>query len=773
MLDRIYIVILCLGLSVVSKAQVCFSGTVLSGEDSTAVSFAGVCMAEYNGTAKFSTLTDLYGKYTIRSLKTGRYRVTISGVGHETLDTLINVRYPSVGNNTVSKCFVQKSGGNMLDEVEVRGTTVTHGIDRHKYLVTKNDLRNAVSAVDLVRKIPGVDYDVATGKVKPFRGGDIKILVNGVSVSENDLQAIDADQIRQIVHYDFPPAKYAGYSAVVNFITKERKSGLNAGASTTQALATGYTNGMVFFKYNHGYDQIGIEANTSYRNYTDFDVLSSYEYSLNGKDYASTIQGRRKFGYDDNYIQLAYNRNVPDKYQVNIAFSPNFQHVRLDEKQDNVFDVDGISYSRDGTVYSRSKQFTPSLDIYANIQLRRQQELTFNVVGSIISADKVYNKVETYKGESVYADNNVQDNSKRSVIGEVSYRKRFKNGFAMSWTDRFSYGVLSASVSNGFANPKYETRMTTNYAAGEIEGSVGKFMFRASAGLSYYDNRNDDNSYSSVVFEPMLLAGWNVSSHITVRGVFRRTSTIPTLSQLSSNKFLINENIISQGNPGLRNSSSNILAVMLTYTQPWMNAEFLLAYARQKDAINSYFVQEGGFFYQKYENADRGRSYLAEGSLVFKPFPKTDILSLKLSALFEHDCVESGLAGNYSYNQVPVNCGVTFNYKKVMASYTGNILTWELNSPYLEKQEKVSTLTVRYNPVKNLSLSANVLWLGRPAVYSSKTIDGSAVSYRGMTNIHDNMNMVTVGISYRFSAGKKYVNKEKTTQNADKDSGIN
>lgn len=773
MLDRIYIVVLCLGLSVVSEAQVCFNGTVLSGEDSTAVSFASVCMSEHNGIAKNTTLTDLYGKYTIQSLKTGRYRVTISSVGYETLDTLINVRYPSVGNNTVSKCFVLIPCDNMLDEVEVRGTTITHGIDQHRYLVTRNDLRNAVSAVDLVRKISGVDYDVATGKVVSFRGGNIKILINGVSASENDLQAIDADQIKQIVHYDFPPAKYAGYSAVVNFITKERKSGLNAGASATQALATGYTNGMVFFKYNHGYDQIGIEANTSYRNYTDFDVLNSYEYSLNGKDYTSTIHGRRKFGYDDNYIQLSYNRNVPDKYQMNIAFSPNFQHVRLDEKQDNVFSVDGIACRRDGTVYSRSKQFTPSLDIYTNIQLRHQQELTFNIVGSLISADKVYNKVEKCKAESVYADDNIQENSKHSVIGELSYRKRFKNGFSMSWTDRFSYGRLSASVSNGFTDPEYKTRMTTNYVAGEIEGSIGRFMFRASAGLTYYDNRNDECSYSSMAFEPMLFAGWNVNKRMTVRGVFSRTSTMPTLSQLSSNKFLINENIISQGNPELRNSTSNVLAVMLSYTQPWVNTELVLGYATQKDAINSYFVQECDFICQKYENAARERSYFAEGSLVFKPFPKSDILSLKLSALFEHDCVESGFVGKYSYNQVPIDCSITFNYKKVQASYTGNILTWELNSPYLEKKEKVSTLTVRYNPVKNLSLSANVLWLGRPAEYRSKTIDGSVVSYHGMTNIHDNMNMITVGISYRFSTGRKYINKEKAIRNADKDSGIN
>ena len=770
---RKLLVLLFLLVNASAQAQLVLQGTVLSRKDNAEVPFATVCISSLNDSIQHNILTDLKGQFTISDLAIKRYAINISSLGYMPLDTTIAIRYPSVGGTTITKKFYLSEDVKMLGEVVKTASSLVQSIDSKSYLITKNDLHNAITGVDLLRKIPYVSFDKATQTLKSSRGGNIKILVNGVDANQYDILALNADQIKKIVCYDFPPAKYAGYSVVLNFITKDRLPGFNAGLSTTDAFTTGYSNDMLHLKYNHGYNQFSVVANTGYRNYKKFDTSDNYEYAIGDNSYKSQIDGKRKFGYDDNYISVAFNRYVPEKYQLNVLFSPNFQHVHCDENQDDIFTVNQMAQKRTATIYSRTKQFVPSLDIYYNVNLRNNQELTFDAVGSLFNATKKYRKDEEFEGNNVFNDQDSQNNKKYSFIGEGNYTKNFKKGAMLTFGNRLSYNDLRAKIENTFDHTEYKTKMLTNYSYVELKGEWERFTYRLSLGMNYYYNKNHETSYSSWIFQPQILVGRKLSNDVTVRAVFSRNTTIPTLSDLSNNKILLTENIISQGNPNLKNSTSNTVGMMLSCNKPWLTSELLVGLSKERNAFNHYFVQEGGYIYQKNENAKYESSFAVESAFTLMPFPKSNLLTAKISASYAHDKINSELIGVYRHDRFPIDYEVNLNIKKFFASYSGNILSWELNAPYMEKGEKVSTLTLAYYPKENISISASMLWLGRDASYSSKTLDNSIVKNWGGTNIHDNKNMITVGFTYRFKSGKSYVDKGKNIENKDTDSGIN
>ncbi|MGI6223903.1 MAG: TonB-dependent receptor [Prevotella sp.] len=770
---RKFILFLFILINSTAQAQLVLRGTVLSQTDSTAIPFVTVTFSTPGDTSKTRLLADLNGQFVISGLSPRKYAVSISSMGYAPLDTTVTVRFPSTGGTTVARNFFLREDAQMLDEVVKTASATVQSIDGKTYLITKSDLRNAVTGIDLLRKVPYVTFDMASQTLKSNRGGSVKLMINGVSADKNDVFALDADEIKKIVVYDFPPARYAGYSVVLNYITKKRISGFNAGLSTMNAFSTGYSNDGLHLKYNHGYNQFSLAGNLGYRDYDDIENYSNYEYELSDDSYQSEINGKRKFGYDDTYISAAFNRYIPEKYQLNILFSPNIQHTHLDEQQDNIFSVNKTAQNRTATVYSRTRQFVPSLDIYYNVMLKNSQELTFDVVGTMFNAKSNYKKNELAGDSVVYLDEDHQNNKKHSLITELTYSKTFKGKTTLSVGNRFSYSYLKAQIENSFDNTEYKTKMFTNYAYAELKGLWKKFMYRISLGLNYYSNDNREVSFTSWTLQPQVIVGRKLGRDFMLRGLFSRTTLIPTLSDLSNNRVMVTENIVKQGNPNLENSTANTVGLVLDYTRPWLVTELQFAYAKNHNAFNNYFVQDGDYICQKNENAKYEEGFAVSGDVTFMPFPKSNLFTAKLSASYEQDKINSRLIGIYRHHHFLMDYELQLNISKFHATYQGNVLSWQLQAPYLEKGEKVSTLSVAYYPKDNISISASVLWLGRDAIGSSKTVDGSIVRNRNFTNIHDNKNMFTIGLVYRFKTGKSYVNKDKNIHNQDTDSGIN
>lgn len=756
------------------NAQIKMKGIVQTNENGKLMplSFIPIILSKASDTLTIykSTLTDVNGEYLLEDVKIGAYRINISSIGYTAIDENIRVVFPSSGR-FYTKNYILKQQVILLDEITVNSSATKQTLDKTTYTITKKDLANAVNAIDLLDKIPQLSFDDATRKIKSSFGGTIKFLINGVNASEQELMTLTPDQIKSIEYYDFPPARYAGFSNVINVITKYFNDGFYGGAYMESAFTTGFINTNLFLKYNWGKNQFSVNGSNGYRNYKNVSIESDLNYSINGVDYEREEDYNRKFGYSDNYIDLTYTRNVEDKYILQINLSPDFMYIHENENINIEQTIDDLLEQRIQYSNKNDTIFTPSLDIYSSINLPKKQTLIINAVGTYSKATQKYN-VNEYLTESdnlVFSDKNDLNNTKKSIIAEVNYVKQFNN-INITVGSKVNYGVLDSYAEKIESSNLYETNTISNYSYVEVMGKIkNKFSYRASLGANYYKNRSDSIVNNSLTFTPNVMLSYVFNDIFSLRTAYKRSTRAPTLSQLSNNSILMTEGIIMEGNPYLKSSKENLYALIFGAKYKWFDSQLVGFYGIGKNVINNYFVDSDSYISLKPENMDFFDNIGLRYSFNISPF-KNNLIVLKVYGSLIYTTIDSSIE-RYSHLNYPVNYQIDFNYKNFSLSYQGNIVSSKLSGPYLSYGDKLSTLQFRYK-YKNWSFAASCLWFLTSPETSSKTIDGSLVSSEVVQCIMDNQNMVTLGVSYYFNVGKQYKGKNKNKNNKDNDTGL-
>lgn len=155
-------------------------------KDSTGTSVIAATVKYIVGADTMFTRTDIDGAFTLKSVKSSTFLITISSLGYQTL----NKRFLYKDGDTPIELepFVLKAQNRMLNEVVISGTPgVTIKEDTIVYRAADYPLRENALAEDLLKKLPGVEVDKdgnvsAQGKQvtrvringKDFFGGDVK-----------------------------------------------------------------------------------------------------------------------------------------------------------------------------------------------------------------------------------------------------------------------------------------------------------------------------------------------------------------------------------------------------------------------------------------------------------------------------------------------------------------------------------------------------------------------------------------------------------------------
>jgi len=185
------------------------------------VPFINVSLFAASDTTKFfvGTVTDTHGEYILSNVTPGKYKVVISGLTYNTLNRDVILRMPMTGT-IVTKDFLLTNNEINLAGVTVTGRRTTNYLNKSVYTFTEEQIKSARYANDLVANLPKVVIDPETSRLKNLGGGSIKILINGVNATDNDLKSIAPDKILKVEYYDIPPARYADVKTLVNVITR-------------------------------------------------------------------------------------------------------------------------------------------------------------------------------------------------------------------------------------------------------------------------------------------------------------------------------------------------------------------------------------------------------------------------------------------------------------------------------------------------------------------------------------------------------------------------
>ena len=578
-------------------AQIVLKGKVTTREEEP-VAFAAVSLRGMRDTTRLveTAVTDMQGNYAFGKHREGKYLLTIQSLGFRTLNDTVHIRRSSLGNTyEMRKDYLLEEEATAIDDVVVVGTNVTHYLDRTVYRVTNADRRTAVTGLDLTNKVPQVTLDRINETVSSSDGA-VTILVNGIAASAQELKTISPEEVGQIEYYDLPPIRYGGGNAVLNIVTKEVRDGFYGGIDLKHAVPVRWLNDSFYLRYNRGRSQLTFRYYASWHKSDAQFVDDEYRYALNGTDYAQylhTSGGYRSF-YND--FNLKYTNQLQDKYVFQATFYPSLRNNENHYDSQIEFLEGATGMQRYGNYRTESKIFNPTLDLYFWRQLGRKQELIMAITGNYFDSglDTRSSEYDSADDRPVFEDFLTVDGRKYSAIGQALYIKNFEK-VAFSVGERFSYESNIAHTTSWLSGDRQErtTRMN-NYLAAEVSGKIKtRFSYRFSLGVIASRTVTAGNDSWQWVFAPNVIAGYQISSSFIVKAGFSQANTSPSIGMLDDRIAMITQNIVSRGNPSLKNGFRNSAFIGTGYTNKWLNINVTCLYGYAKNPINYYYRQDG------------------------------------------------------------------------------------------------------------------------------------------------------------------------------------
>jgi hypothetical protein len=765
----IFFSIFTLFLAISSIAQAnSLHGTVKT-QDGQPVEFANIILYNAVDTTQMitGTISDLYGNYSFENIEANSYQLVISSVGYITVFQRIDA-----GGNPQIINYTLEEDTQLLSELIVEGQLRHQHIDRASYTFTAQDIRVSRDAKDLLETLPELTIDVQTQNIKTMNGGSLRILVNGMLATDNELKLIPPDKVIRVEYFDFPPARYAGVDAVLNIITRPLESGYRGGMDLSHAFTTGFGNDNAYFAYNSGRHQFSFDYSVNYRDYKNREAKIIYQYMLEEEQRKSSRFLKDKFGYTDHNVGIRYTNQLADKYTFQVAFRPNFMTSFRDGATDitNKFGTQSIEHL--GKFDDKTLILSPVLDIYHSQTMKNNSEISFNLVGTMFRTSVNNNQYEFLLPDQteMLRDKMELLNRKQSIIGETVYTEKLGMG---NWNSGYKIEAswLNSDIKNLFGELDYRSRYTEQYLYSELSGARNKFLYRLSLGGKHITNHSYNNDYNRLTFTPQAMLGYQVNDKNTVRLQLQRDTRLPSISQLSNNAQIITEDIVSRGNPALVNATVADAQLMHSFHSNHFSINTSITYSQTNKPINQFFIKDdnSGYILLTNENAISGQQYGGNISGQIRPFG-SNILALDFYTQIVKQELKSELVGAQSNLYSPVYLSLSSQFKKWTLAYQHTFTSMNLSGAYLFRDENFTGLMARYSLNENWSFTAGTYWLFTPSQYYSETLPGSLVLHQRSAKIWDNKSMIVIGGSWNFNRGKDY-QARRILHNSDRDAG--
>lgn len=219
------------------------AGRVLSADDDAPLPFVSVVVEDGNGGAQVAgTLTSEDGRFLIRGLAPGSFRVRISFPGYQPADASLLVSPLNQAYDLGDIRLPRLEG--FEEQVDVAGNASrAQGVDSQVYRLNEGPTTSTGTLLDALKNLPGITVD-QEGRVL-LRGSDrVAIVIDGRQSSltgfgnQRGLDSVSAANVEAIEIINNPSARFdaAGMAGVINIIYKRDQEmgwsgdvGLNAG----------------------------------------------------------------------------------------------------------------------------------------------------------------------------------------------------------------------------------------------------------------------------------------------------------------------------------------------------------------------------------------------------------------------------------------------------------------------------------------------------------------------------------------------------------------
>ena len=387
--------------------------------------YVTVRLLETDSTFVSGVTTDTLGKYVFSNIEKGNYLVALSSIGYK--PAFIQIKMSD--KNLEVPLVTLETENVVLGEVVIKGSSFIRKDDHVLVIPDKQQVKHASTGYDLLYNlmIPNIEVNKRTGTVSTF-GGEVSLYINGEKADYRDVQSLRPHDIENVEYYDVPTGKYANDVAAINYIVKKRQSGGYIFADGKQTI--GYMAG----DYNIG-GKVA-HGNTSY-SFWGGHTMQKYKGSIVDKnetilfpDY--TVYRNREttagnYRNNQQYMQFKVS-NVNKKRNLSAQIALVRNETPSDENY-GLLDYSGhYTYSTRSTDSKQEQNLSPSLRLFGNFNIGKNQTLEFTAKGSYTQND--------YTRQ--YTEN---ENNSLSDVKEDLYSFNFSANYNIKLQHQNSIGV--------------------------------------------------------------------------------------------------------------------------------------------------------------------------------------------------------------------------------------------------------------------------------------------------------------------------------------------
>lgn len=447
-----------------------------------------------------------------------------------------------------------------LGEIEVKAAPVISKADCKLLFPDAEQIKGSANGVDLLRKlnVPSLIVNPVDQSIKLASSGKVDLRINGRTVSDKDIQTIDPRTVVRVEYHDSPSLRYGDAEVVIDFIVKNPTSGGSYYTNLTQGLNKGYHDFYNGLKLNYKKSEFSIDNNFQprwdlgqWRNNTEYFTRAD------GSRYERVEEGMPADATNiNNWTSMSYSFTDPDKQLLFVQASMYYNNTKHNDYKGILTNSDTGNRFMMNDINS-SESFNPSLDIYYQRNLKKNQLLLFNVVGTVTPSNSSRKYTEFLlddEGQNLDAstDINTRINGKSyRLVAEADYEKSWENS-------RFTGGIRYTGNWSNSEYPelqqKYSTRWNNLYAFGEYWRRIGsKTDMTLGLGATHYYNRTGEVSNSTVFLRPKLSVRYRPSNASTFKLNLSSYGNTPSISQLTNVRQQIDNAQVSMGNANLKN----------------------------------------------------------------------------------------------------------------------------------------------------------------------------------------------------------------------------
>ena len=741
------------------------SGRIIDDANGSPLIGATATIVDGNGNIVTGTATDVKGRFTLSNVNNGSFVMQFQYLGYndERIEITNLDRDVDMGDIRLTISAVS------LDEVVVNGDAVIKKSDRQMILPTQEQKRVATNGINLLQQMPisRISVSPMDKTIKTTLGEDVQLRINGVEATKEEISAIRPTDVIRVEYHDNPGLRYGGAAAVLDYIVRKKENGGNIAGDLTNGIThLGYGQYNLSAKYN--WKKSAISAVSSWQrrdlewtreNYEDFAYTNYIVHNIE-------LGEPTKVKFD--YMNFTLNYNRTDERSVfNIALRNSY-----DDKPNAVTDRNSTLYQGD-KIYSISdklqqRSYIPSLDIYYQLNLKNDQHLYFDVVGTYInsSSNRQFSMLEIGTEDNTPAIISQTEGDKYSIIGEAIYERPLGKGkmtAGIKHTQAYMNNIYDGNISS-----KVSMNTAESYLFAEYNQKINRFTYTLGIGGMRTWHEQGELSQEKYIIRPTITLSYNAPKNFYFRYRGYMSGYSPSLSELSDVTQEIDIYQVRRGNPNLRSVPFVSNSLTASWKCKYVSIELFGRYSYDHKPIMEETLFEDNRFVRTMANQKGFHRLNLESTIQI--YPWKEYIMIKLNPFFNR-YISNG--NNY------IHTHANFGFRgSIVGSYNNWIAMAEMNTSFhdlwgetLSKGEALHSIAVGYNHDK-FSIQGMIL---NPFTkrYEQGVDNLSALApNRQLAHSTQLSQIVMLNVSFNLVFGKQHNSGRKKINNNDTDSGI-